>query len=119
MEENPQASARQPQHAVTGNSVADQRLFADAWSGRQLIVSMETHDLLAELFPEVDRPSSYRDADSWLLTCAPSRRPRNVRRFLVSWFRRQKRFERGAQYVVEDGVRCKLRQSDFNTGRVR
>jgi hypothetical protein len=94
-------------------------LFEDAWSGRQLIVSMETHELLAELFPEVDRPSTYRDADSWLLTCAPSRRPRNVKRFLVTWFRRQKRFDAKATYVVEDGVRCKLTAADYRSGRVR
>jgi hypothetical protein len=93
-------------------------LFEDAWSGRQLIVSMETHELLAELFPEVDRPSTYRDADSWLVTCSPSRRPRNVKRFLLNWFRRAKRFEAGNQYVTEDGVRCKVTQADYKTGRI-
>jgi hypothetical protein len=93
-------------------------LFEDAYSGRQLIVSRATHELLAELFPEVDRPSTYRDADSWLVTCAPSRRPRNVKRFLVTWFRRQKRFEAGTRYITEDGVRCKVTEADYRTGRI-
>jgi hypothetical protein len=80
---------------------------------------METHELLAELFPEVDRPSEYREADAWLLCCAPSRRPRNVRRFLFNWFKRTKHREAGSQYVIEDGVTCKVRASDYRSGRIR
>jgi hypothetical protein len=61
-----------------------------AYSGEVLTVSCETDGRIATLFPELDRPSMYRDADSWLLTCPKSRWPRNRRRFLLTWARREK-----------------------------
>ena len=65
-------------------------LFEDAYRGRILGVSAETHAVLRELFPEVDTHGTYRDADSWLVTCAPKRRPKNCKRFLVNWFKRER-----------------------------
>lgn len=66
-------------------------LLEDAYSGTLLHVSMKTDELLATLFPEVDRPSTYREVDAWLWA-NPKRRPKsNIRRFLVNWMQKEKR----------------------------
>ena len=67
-------------------------LFGDAWSGRYLDVSHETHEFLAEHFPEVDLASAYREADAWLFHMPAKRRPRNLKRFLVNWLKKEKKF---------------------------
>jgi hypothetical protein len=66
-----------------------QNLFPDAYNGRTLDVSAETDSILRELFPECDLPGIYRLCDAWILTCAPSRRPRNLKRFLVNWCKKE------------------------------
>jgi len=63
----------------------------DAYVGRQLTVCDATHIEICELFPEVDVYPTYRDADSWLLACPARKRPKNVKRFLLNWFRKEKR----------------------------
>lgn len=66
-------------------------LFANAYHGQVLSVSMTTDLLLAELFPEVDRHSVYRDIDAWLWA-NPKRRPKKLRhKFIVRWFMKEKR----------------------------
>ena len=62
----------------------------DAYSGEALTVSLSTDAVLRRLFPEVDRPSAYREADAWLLTCPKSHKPRNCKRFMLNWFKREK-----------------------------
>lgn len=59
-----------------------------AYVGRNLEVSPETHDLLGDWFPLVDRSAEYRAADSWLETRPRRQWPKNHRRFLLSWFKR-------------------------------
>lgn len=77
-------------------------LFEDAYRGRMLSVTAETHALLRELFPEVDAHRTYRDVDSWLVACAPRRRPRLVKRFLLNCFRREShRMERESRKQSE------------------
>ena len=62
-------------------------MFA-AYRGRNLEVSPETHELLAEWFPLVDRSAEYRAADSWLETRPRRQWPKNPRRFMLNWFKR-------------------------------
>jgi hypothetical protein len=62
-----------------------------SYTGRLLDVTLETDAALGEWFPEVDRRSCYREADAWLWSAPPSRRPKNVRRFLRTWFAKEKR----------------------------
>jgi hypothetical protein len=92
----------------TGNS-----LFT-AYHGEILVVDAEMNSALAHLFPEVDRPSEYRSADAWLMVAPPSRRPRNMKRFLVRWFSRAKRWElaRPDDTVIIDGAKCRLTSRD-------
>jgi hypothetical protein len=63
----------------------------NAYEGRELRVSDATHIEICELFPEIDVYPTYRDAESWINTCSPRRRPKNIKRFLMSWFRKEKR----------------------------
>jgi hypothetical protein len=70
---------------------AEMSLFEDAYTGRALIVCADTHELMKELFPELDAHSEYRDADSWLVACPRRKVPRNTKRFLLNWFRKSKR----------------------------
>jgi hypothetical protein len=66
-------------------------LFKSSYDGTLLHVSLPTDELLANLFPEVDRPSIYREVDAWLWA-NPRRRPKsNIRRFLVNWMQKEKR----------------------------
>jgi len=84
-----------------------------AYRGQVLEVSHEENAMLAESFPEVDRPSEYRSADAWLWA-NPRRRPKNYRRFLVNWFSRQKRREiaRPEDEAVIDGARVRLTSAE-------
>jgi hypothetical protein len=66
-------------------------LFPLAYSGRLLEVTWETDKLLRDCFPEVDETDCYREADAWLWSAPLSRRPKNVRRFLRTWFVKEKR----------------------------
>ena len=79
----------------------------DAYVGRELTVSDATHIEICELFPEVDVYPTYRDADSWLLACPARKRPKNVKRFLLNWFRKEKRAIR-RQHEKEDAVRREI-----------
>lgn len=62
-----------------------------SYTGRLLEVTAETDAMLADCFPELDRQSEYREADSWLYAAAPRHRPKNARRFLRNWFVKSKR----------------------------
>jgi hypothetical protein len=75
----------------------------DAYRGAVLDVSLETDALLRKLYPEVDRQSAYRDADGWLVTCPRSRWPRNTRRFLINWLKREKRIGKGTEQELNIG----------------
>jgi hypothetical protein len=88
------------------------------YHGEFLEIDEPTHISLRGLFPEVDLQSAYRDADAWIFAAAKSRRPRNHRRFIVNWLKNAKRFERNAEYVLADGVVCKVTASDRRTGRI-
>ena len=79
-----------------------------AYRGEVLEIDEETNSILAFLFPEVDRPSAYRDADAYLWAAPKSKRPRNHRRFIVNWLRRAKKFDAGKVTVYQDGVRCRV-----------
>ena len=85
--------------------------------GEHLAIDDLQDVLLANWFPEVDRYSQYREIDSWL-DANPRRRPRNMKRFLHTWFAKQKRKEVGAEYKETDGVRCRVTSADRRTGRV-
>ena len=63
----------------------------DAYSGKCLDVSPKTDAEIDFLFPEIDRMSEYRYADAWLLTCPRSKAPRNIKRFLLNWFKKAAR----------------------------
>lgn len=77
------------------------------YEGFALVVSETTHAQLCEMFSELDLRSMYRDADSWLLTCAPKRKPRNYKRFLLNWARKaRKQYERETR--KEQSIRAEL-----------
>jgi hypothetical protein len=67
-------------------------LFSDAYSGRVLSVSVETHVDLSLMFPELNSGDEYRDADAWLLA-NPRKRPKQngTKRFLINWFRKSEK----------------------------
>jgi hypothetical protein len=75
-----------------------------AYRGHVLDVSLETDALLRKLYPEVDRQSAYRDADGWLVTCPRSRWPRNTRRFLINFFKNEKRIGKGTEQEIHVGA---------------
>jgi len=83
-----------------------------AYSGRMLQVTLQTDSLLAELFPEVDRQSQFREADAWLWSAPPSRRPKNVRRFLRTWFVKAKRAQE-RQDAKDAAIRREARVGEF------
>ena len=85
--------------------------------GEHLAIDDLQDVLLANWFPEVDRHSQYREIDSWL-DANPRRRPRNMKRFLHTWFAKQKRKESFAEYIETDGTRCRITAADRRTGRV-
>lgn len=68
-------------------------LFGDAYAGTYLAIAQTTDAFIARVYPECDRQSEYREMESWLSHCAPSKRPKNVRRFVLTWMKRAKRFE--------------------------
>jgi hypothetical protein len=77
--------------------------------GQFLDISDLQDEWLACLWPEVDRHSQYREIESWL-DANPRRRPRNMKRFLHTWFSRQKRREiaRPEDEAMLDGARVRL-----------
>ena len=85
-----------------------------AYRGEAIEVDQELNHILAQLFPEVDRPSEYRSADAWVWA-NPRRRPKNMKRFLVNWFKRRKRFE----IAIEDNrlKRDELLRRELEVGR--
>jgi hypothetical protein len=85
--------------------------------GEHLLIDDLQHEWLATRFPEVDLYSNYREMDSWL-ACNPRRRPKNIERFIHRWMAKQKRREVNADYVLSDGVRCRVTAADRRTGRV-
>lgn len=93
-------------------------LFA-VYRGQVLEVDELLHIAMKNLFPELDLPSAYRDMDAWILQAPKSKRPRDQRKFVINWLRRNKRRENAAEYVVSDGVRCRVTAADRRTGRVR
>jgi hypothetical protein len=91
----------------------------NVYRGEILEIDELTHLALGKMFPEVDRPSEYRSIDAWLWA-NPRRRPKsNIRKFIVTWFSRCKRKEEGAEYVLSDGVKCRVTSADRRAGRVR
>jgi hypothetical protein len=80
-----------------------------AYRGRCIEVSEEIHHVLAELFPEVDRYSAYREADSWLYTRPRRQWPKNTERFLINWFKKEKRFA-----ARNEGIEAELRVGEYN-----
>jgi hypothetical protein len=65
------------------------QLFEDVYVGYALRVSPETDAMIGKLFGRLDRRSMYRAADSYLIDCPPSRKPKNYRRFLINWARKE------------------------------
>lgn len=63
----------------------------NAFSGSCLDVSLETDQVLRESYSQLDLDVIYRDVNAYLWHCAPSRRPKNVRRFLINWCRKDAR----------------------------
>ena len=64
--------------------------MVDAYKGRCLDVSFETDFALRQLFPDLEPLNIYyRDADAWIWNAPSSRRPKNVRRFLTNWLRKE------------------------------
>jgi hypothetical protein len=90
----------------------------NVYHGEILEVDELTHGALRRLFPEVDLQSEYRNADAWIFAAPKSKRPRNHRSFIVNWMRKAKRQEAGAEYVLSDGVKCRVTSADRRTGRV-
>ena len=64
-------------------------LFADAYSGEVLSVSYTTDAIIRQSFPHIDVQACYKAADAYLLDCPKSRWPRNRRRFLINWAKRE------------------------------
>jgi len=89
------------------------------YRGEVLEVDELLHWAMQRLIPEVDLPSSYRDMDAWILQAPKSKRPRDQRKFIINWLRRGKSKEATAEYVVSDGVRCRITAADRRVGRVR
>ena len=85
--------------------------FDDPYQGLQLSVSAKTDAEIRFLYPELDVHGIYRDADSWLLTCAPKRRPKNVKRFLVNWMKRER------QKSEREGRKQEIVNRELNVGR--
>lgn len=77
-------------------------LFGSAFDGRVLHVSQETHAYLQETYPELDLPSSYRSMDAWLFA-NPLHRPRQrgIRRFIVNWLNKEKRYKARAEHTQD------------------
>ena len=89
--------------------------------GEHLLIDDLQDEWLACRWPEVDRCSQYREMDSWL-ACNPRRRPKNIggmERFIHRWMSKQKHQDANAEYVVSDGVRCRVTAADRRAGRVR
>ena len=78
-----------------------------AFSGRWLDVTESTFRYLAQAFPEIHLPSTFREADAWCWA-NPRRRPRNVRRFLVAWVLREKR-----NLPLSEAVRKELKVGSY------
>jgi hypothetical protein len=71
-------------------AIGSNYLVDDAFNGVCLDVSFKTDFILRQLFPDLEPLSIYyRDADSWLYNAPPSKRPRNIRRFLTNWLRKE------------------------------
>lgn len=63
------------------------------YQGYVLEVTAATDEVLAKLYPLLDRHSLYRAADSWLMNCPKNKKPKNARRFLHNWFRRSQNWQ--------------------------
>jgi len=83
--------------------------------GRMVEIGPETHAFLKEHYPELDLRSEYLSIDAWLWA-HPRRLP--TRRFLVNWMNKARRLEAKAEYVMSDGVRCRVTAADRGRGRV-
>jgi hypothetical protein len=82
--------------------------------GRMVEIGPETHGLLKERFPELDLQSEYRALDMWLI--ANPRKLPTLRR-IVNWMLKARRLEAKAEYVMSDGVRCRVTAADCRRGR--
>jgi hypothetical protein len=64
-------------------------LFEDVYVGYAMSVSPETDAVIGKLFPRLSRRDVYRAADAYLIDCPPSRKPKNYRKFLINWAKRE------------------------------
>jgi len=72
------------------------------YQGYVLDVTASTDKILADLFPNIDRPCEYRLADSWLLAKPRSRWPHNRRAFLLNWMRKCTNREKRSDLEARD-----------------